>query len=123
MSPLQKQLILYQASYTFYQAGNYARAADLFLQLAREAPFEKEYWKGLASCQQMQGKYDDALHAWSLAALLCEEDPMPHFHAAECLLSQNNKEEALKALFLAEKKTGLSGQIRSKITLLKEACQ
>jgi hypothetical protein len=67
----------------------------------------------------MSGDYMAALHAWSIVALLKEEDPRPHFHAAECFFSLNEKENALKALDLALKLCQDNEHLRNKINLLK----
>lgn len=110
---------LYSSAYSFYQAGDYCGASDLFTRLALCDPFIALYWQGLASAKQMEEKYDEALSAWSLACLLGEGDPLPHFHAAECLLMRGEKEEAVKALNCA-KKCASDQALLSKINLLVE---
>ena len=98
----QKQELLYATAYALYETGDYAGATDVFTTLCLKSPFSEVYWRGLASSRQMQKEYEAALPAWALVALLCEKDPLPHFHAAECYLSLQNREEALKALKAAE---------------------
>jgi type III secretion system low calcium response chaperone LcrH/SycD len=88
----------YAIAFGLYEKGDYRSASQLFTQLVLTDPFSEHYWEGLASSKQMSREYLAALHAWSLVALLKEGDPLPHFHAAECLLSLDDKEEALKAL-------------------------
>jgi len=102
--PQDEQEMLYMSGYGLYEAGNYEDAAPLFTRLVLADPFVEKYWRGLASCHQMNRNYTQALHAWALSALLKEQDPWPHFHAAECLLSLNEKEEALKALKAVEER-------------------
>ena len=96
--PLEMQRQLYATAFGMYEKGDYRSAWQLFTQLVLSDPFSEHYWLGLASSKQMARDYQAAIHAWSLVALLKEGDPMPHFHAAECLLSLDEKEEALKAL-------------------------
>ncbi len=96
--PLDKERDFYALAFEMYEKGDYRGAAALFTQLVLTDPFSQHYWHGLASSKQMAREYHAAMHAWSLVALLKEGDPMPHFHAAECLLSLDDKEEALKAL-------------------------
>jgi type III secretion system low calcium response chaperone LcrH/SycD len=112
---------LYAAAYGLYEQGAYARAAEMFTQLVHGSPFTEVYWRGLASSRQMEERYQEALRAWCLTALLAEHDPLPHFHAAECLLSLGDREEALKALHAAEDKAYDRPELLSTISVLKEA--
>lgn len=112
-------MMLYQAAFSFYNQGDYQKAIELFTQLVVIDAFDEANWRGLASSHQMMGNYQDAIQAWALVAILNPKDPYAHFHAAECLLSLNEKEEALKALKCAEKNTQ-DGSLRTKIELLKK---
>lgn len=117
---LDEQETVYAAAFGNYELGSYAEASSLFTALVLANPFQESHWRGLASSRQMEEKYQEALQAWSMVALLAEHDPLPHFHAAECLLTLRNAKEALKALNCAE--TRLSKEepaLRSKIELLK----
>lgn len=89
---------LHKAAFVSYERGDYSQSALLFEQLVLKDPFSADYWRGLASSHQMCRLYDRALHAWSLAALLDPADASCHFHAAECLVGQDEPDEALKAL-------------------------
>lgn len=122
--PLEEQEILYNAGRGFYDSGQYEKGADLFTQLILSDPFETTYWKGLASCYQMLPNYPQALRAWSMVALLCETDAMPHFHAAECLVTMGEKTEALKALECAQLRIVQEDEqpLKAKIDLLKQVC-
>ncbi|HSW86048.1 MAG TPA: SycD/LcrH family type III secretion system chaperone [Rhabdochlamydiaceae bacterium] len=120
---IEDQEKIYASAYAFYETGYYEKGSDFFTQLILSNPYAEKYWRGLAACRQMEKKYLDSLHAWCLVALLNEHDPSPHFHAAECLLSLQDKEEALKALSEAEervKKDGNFSHLRDKIDLLKQ---
>ena len=115
---------LYSSSYSHYQTGQYEKAAELFLQLVALRPFVDVHWRGLASSYQMAGKYTQALQAWGQLALMSESDPLPHLHAAECLISNGEKAEALKALACASERLNNvenSDPLRAKIELLRGA--
>jgi type III secretion system low calcium response chaperone LcrH/SycD len=98
----EEQESLYTAAYKFYEIGNYQKAGELFLRLSEVNPFEEAYWRGLAGAYQMQKMWQEALHGWALCALMKEEDPLPHYHAAECMLSSGEESEAIKALCKAK---------------------
>ncbi len=115
--------ILYTLGYHLYNSGDYAQAKLIFKQLVLSKPLEHRHWFGLGSVLQIEKTYSEALVSWSMASLLNGEDPLPHFHAAECLLSLNQKEEAFKAFDSAEvliKNTGKQEELLGKIEYLKE---
>lgn len=116
--PVEMERQLYATAFAMYEQGDYRSAYQLFTQLVLSDPFSEHYWLGLASAKQMAKDFTAALHAWSLVALLKEGDPLPHFHAAECFLSMDEKEDALKALDAALELTQDAAFIE-KINLLK----
>lgn len=123
---LEEQKTLQLSAITFYQQKNYALAEPLFTQLCISNPFEESFWRGLASSLQMLNKWKEALQSWCIVALLQDNDPAPHFHAAECFFLLKEKDETRKALLQAEKR--LEGAkdpeaLRSNITLLKTLLQ
>lgn len=114
-----EQESVYAAAFGNYELGNYSEASSLFTALALASPFEESHWRGLASSRQMEEKYQEALQAWSMVALLAEHDPLPHFHAAECLITLRNTEDAMKALNCAETRIFEKTPLASKIAVLK----
>ena len=117
--PLEMERQFYATAFGLYEKGDYRGASQLFTQLVLTDPFSAHYWQGLASSKQMAREYMAAVHAWSLIALLNEKDPLPHFHAAECFLSLEEKEEALKALDAAFDLCQDDERLCNKINLLK----
>lgn len=116
---LKQEHHFYATAYGLYEKGDYRGAAQLFTQLVLTDPYSEHYWQGLASSKQMTQDYLAAVHAWAMLALLREHDPLPHFHAAECFLSLDEKEEALKALDAALALAGKNDPLCEKIHLLK----
>lgn len=117
--PMNQERQFYATAFGLYEKGDYRSAAHLFTQLVLTDPYSEHYWQGLASSKQMAREYLAAVHAWSLCALLNEKDPLPHFHAAECFLSLDEKEEALKALDAALDLSRDNERLSEKINLLK----
>lgn len=119
---LEMEREVYATAFGLYEKGDYRGACQLFTQLILTDPYSEYYWRGLASSKQMAREYLAAVHAWGMVALLKENDPLPHFHAAECFLSMDEKEEALKALDaslqLSQDNGGNEG-LEDKINLLK----
>ena len=81
---------------------------------------DERFWFGRAASLQEDALFSDALSAWAMASLLNTEDPYPHFHAAECYLSLQNRKDALKALHEAELRSEQIPLLREKISVLKE---
>ncbi len=117
--PLEMERQFYATAFGLYEKGDYRGASQLFTQLVLTDPFSAHYWQGLASSKQMAREYMAAVHAWSMIALLQENDPLPHFHAAECFLSLEEKDEALKALDAALDLCQDDERLCNKIHLLK----
>lgn len=110
----------YSLGFSLYGAGNYKESADVFEVLCAQWPLEPKHWFALASSRQENTEYDKALHAWAMAAILKSEDPYPHFHAAECCLSLNQKEEADLALASAHTRSCENPALQDKIALLRQ---
>jgi type III secretion system low calcium response chaperone LcrH/SycD len=114
---------LYEQAYDSYTKGKGMEAARYFGLLIALNPFQQKFWMGLAASQQLEKKYDKALQAYALAALLDDRDPIPHYHAAQCYLAMGNKKDAIKALELAEAHASVHSSLaplRNRILGLKE---
>jgi len=112
----------YLAAYLFYEKGHYKEASSGFARLIMINGLEKKYWTGLAASEQQAKNYQNALPAWAMAAILDPENPTPHFHAAECLISQNEIKEAMLALEEAKRRSP-EKELLDKINALKEIWQ
>jgi|GEM_PF-799712 len=104
ISPYEMEEI-YSTAYIHYQEDHFLEACTGFRWLTLLNPFIVKYWMGLAASLQLLEKYEKALHAYAVAALLDSENPYPHFHAYECYVDLDNKEEAEKALDLSYMRT------------------
>ena len=113
-------ILLYELGYHLYQAEDFSKASELFQRLIVSKPFEPTYWQSYASSLQMQSRFREALDAWSMWCILEPNSPLPHFHAAEALLSLGEKEEGLKALTSAEKRD-TTDSLKEKIEALRMA--
>jgi type III secretion system low calcium response chaperone LcrH/SycD len=94
--------LLYKLAYGLYEAGDYLKAKEVFQRLVMANPLEQKFWTGLGASSQMSKNYNEALTAWSLLSLMDDKKALFHFHAAECLFSLKNIQEAKKALNAAK---------------------
>lgn len=95
---------LYEEAHAFYEADQYEEAHTLFRWLVLLDAYTARYWMGYAASQQVCEKYDQALHAYAVAALLESSAPYPHYYAAVCYRMQGEWGEASKALALAQER-------------------
>jgi type III secretion system low calcium response chaperone LcrH/SycD len=96
--------LLYSLGFNLYNQEDYLQAKIIFQRLVIAEPHEKKFWMALGASLQMLKLYEDALVAWAMASFLQDEDPLPHFHAAECLLCIGKYEEVHKALHEAKQR-------------------
>lgn len=96
--------LLYSLGFSLYERADYEQAKTIFQRLVLAKPHEKKFWMALGASSQMLELYEDALTAWAMASFLQDEDPFPHFHAAECLLCMGKHQDVLKALHDAKKR-------------------
>ena len=82
----------YVYAYSLYQSGKAKEASEVFEILCARDPLESTYWTGLAASLQECREWERATKAWAMNALLEPEDPLPHFHAAQCCWSLGAKE-------------------------------
>ena len=89
---------VYNFAHNTYQQRRYDDARKLFQFLAENDHTEGRFWKGLAACQQMTGRHEQAVAAYGVAALLDATDPQTPLRACECYLAMDDLEGARKAL-------------------------
>lgn len=114
---------LYAEAYKFYYEDNFLESSTAFRWLVLLNPFQAKFWMGLAATLQLLEKYEKALHAYAVSALLECENPYPHFHAYECYCTLKNKVDGEKALDLAYQRTigkGAYRALQEEIDLLKK---
>lgn len=95
--------ILYSLAYSLYQSGDYDQAKMIFHHLVISKPLKQKYWLGLGACLQIEKSYAKALKAWGMSSILNGDDPIPHFHAAECSFALNDFEQGWNALKASRK--------------------
>lgn len=96
--------IIHALALTLYRKGDLEEAKPIFQRLVSLKPFEADYWQGLAFCAQAEEGYEEAIKAWTAAALLRDESPLPHFHLVECYLALGKEEDGSKAYAACQKR-------------------
>lgn len=94
--------LLYSLGFSLYHSAEYSEANKVFQKLVYANPLDKNHWIAFASSLQMDNKFENSLTAWTMAALIDVEDPLPHYYAGECLLSLKHYDQAIDALKCAK---------------------
>ncbi|WP_201456244.1 SycD/LcrH family type III secretion system chaperone [Chlamydia sp. 17-3921] len=95
---------VYKEGYNAYINKEYQESSQIFRWLVFFNPFVSKFWFSLGASLHMYGKYLEALHAYSVTALLRDKDPYPHYYAYICYTLMEQFEEANKALEMAWKR-------------------
>lgn len=102
--------VIYALAYTHTTQGQYEQALPLYAFLSQYGPTRKHYLTGLAFCLQRVGRHDDAIRIYSLIGTLYPPSIDAALRVAECLLAQEQIEEAHQQLALVVQAAEESGQ-------------
>jgi type III secretion system low calcium response chaperone LcrH/SycD len=97
---------LYSQAYHLYKTGKYSDGLTLFRTLAMCNQTEPKYFMGMAACHHLMKEYKEAVNGYTFAALLQPEDPIPHYHIADCSIHLNDSFSAMISLEMAIKRAG-----------------
>ncbi len=90
--------MLYASAHQLYGAARYDDAEKLFTFLVIRNPREQRFVFGLGACQQVQGKWAEAMTLYALLVSRDIENPVPPFHICECLVGLGQLAEAVDVL-------------------------
>ena len=96
----QEREALYHLGHGLYEQGRYDDSFKVFSLLVMQDHLEPRYVFGLGCACQMLGRYTDALQHYMAVAVARVDDPLPIFHAAECLIAMSRLSEASDSLVL-----------------------
>lgn len=90
---------IYAQAYRLYNTGKYAEAVHLFRILVMFNAMEPKYMVGLAACFHMLKDFSNAIQNYTIASVLDPENPIPHYHCADCSIQMK---EYLSAMLYLE---------------------
>lgn len=115
---------IYHYAYQYYIHGKYPEAVKFFRFLTLVDTQQKKHWMGLGAALQMSKEYEEALHTYSVSAILEERDPYVHLYAADCFFALDRVNEGLGALesaIKAAKMKKLYQSLLPELEVLREA--
>lgn len=115
---------IYTQAFTLYSQSKYRDASYIFRLLMLLDFTTPKYVLGLAACAHRVQDYTNAANLYFLCAALDPQNPLPHFHAADCYMQLGAIAVATYSLELA---IGIAGDqpiyqaIKQRAELMKEA--
>lgn len=91
----------YEIAYGLFQKQAYKEAADAFFFLTNLNPTISTFWLGLGMSEHLNHNFDAAIMAYNMTILSDPNNPIPHFHVANCYLALQDKASALASYDLA----------------------
>lgn len=88
----------YQTANTLLSEKQYEDAESVYLFLCFLNPAVFEYWLCAATCQQVNGKLEEALNTYTTTLQLHPEHPFVFFQMASCYSEAKDQEACMKAL-------------------------
>lgn len=89
---------IYSQAYNMYNTGKYDEASVIFRLLLLLDPLESKYGLGLAAAAQMMKDYQLAFTMYNMVFVTDPENPLAHYHAADCLIQMDTPEMAHEEL-------------------------
>lgn len=91
----------YSIAYGFHESKHLEEASNAFYFLCSIDPLVHNFWVGYGHAEQMLERYPSALHAYAMAVLTNDANPLPHYLAGECYMEMKDYKEAKHSLDLA----------------------
>ena len=89
---------LYAAGYQLYRQGDLKNSTAIFQYLCIYESDDARFWTALAVAMQKQKKWDPAIDAYSMAALLDATNVSLYLYATECLMASRQWSRAKQSL-------------------------
>ncbi|MDP1836485.1 MAG: SycD/LcrH family type III secretion system chaperone [Chlamydiales bacterium] len=95
----------YKRAYQLYNSGQYQEAIKIFRVMTMLCPYEHKYVFALAACHHRAGEYVTALAAYQTSTQSDPTDPLPYYHAADCMINLGYVHAARESLKIAIENT------------------
>lgn len=97
---------IYGYAYNMYNRGMYKEASHIFRLLIMLDYTQSKYLMGLGASLHMIKDYQAAITIYTMCGLMSDDNPLPHYHAADCYLKLDEAAEATFELGQALEKAG-----------------
>lgn len=90
----------YDRGHQLYKAGRYKAAMSYFKVLTNIKPQNAKYLMATGACHHMLKEYSTAMDYYTFAAIMDDQNPVPQYHIAGCMIKMEQPIGALVALTL-----------------------
>lgn len=104
---------MYDQAYRLYNTGSFYNASTMFRILVEIDPLKQDYVMGLASCFHMMKRYKPAMEVYQTAGVLDPYNPLPFYHAADCLMQLDDSISAISFLEMAVERSASNEEYRT----------
>ena len=88
----------FQSGYRYYETAHFAEASDVLFAVNVLNPFKYNGWLALGMAEKQCGHFNEALQAFTMAALIDLTAVYPHLHSAECYRALKSEDDVKKTL-------------------------
>ncbi len=81
---------IYADAYVYFQAGKYEKAMQFYRILMLLNPLDARHPMAMASCYHRLKNHFAAIQYYGLSSSLDPSNPLPYYHASDCLIHQGN---------------------------------
>ncbi len=92
---------LYSHAYHLYKSGKFLEASCVFRILLESDPINPKYGMGIAASYHQLKSYQNAADVYQMVGIIDHHNPIPFFHAADCLIQAEDPMSALAYLEIA----------------------
>lgn len=103
---------LYAQGFHLYNSGQYRDAIEIFQWLMMVDSNEVKYIFALAACFHSLKEYNKAISLYSLNSVLDKDNPIPHYHSADCFIQLADFSSAMLSLEIVLQRAGNKEQYR-----------
>lgn len=97
----------YDRGHQLYKAGRYKAAMSYFKVLTNIKPQNAKYLMATGACHHMLKEYSAAMDYYTFAAIMDDQNPIPQYHLAGCMIKMEQPIGALVALTLGIERCNL----------------
>ena len=90
--------LLHSLAVTRYEQGQFSKSKGLFRLLTLLTPGDARFWIGLGASLMLDGEYEEAIDAYTMASIYDEQDPRPLAYIGQCYYHQGATEPAEASL-------------------------
>ncbi len=97
---------IYGQAYRLYNTGKFKDASQIFRMLIMLCPNDARFLMGLAACHHMAKDFLSAINTYTICSMLDGENPVPLYHASDCMIQIGDQASALIVLEMAVERAG-----------------